>query len=59
MIIEQLYAEAIILHEEYAEMKAVIDIQKERNSGKYKILKGQCVIARSDVIEALEMHKEL
>ena len=58
MIMEQLCAEATIVHEEYAEIKAVIDTQKERNSDKCKILKGQSVIARPDIIEALEGQKE-
>ena len=54
MIAEQLCTETIILHQEYAEMKAVMDTQKERNSGKCKILKDDRVVARPDVIEALE-----
>ena len=58
MSVEQLYTEITILHQEYAEIKAVIDTQKERNSDKCKILKGQSVIARPDIIEALEGQKE-
>jgi len=54
MIAEQLCTETIILHQEYAEMKAVMDTQKERNSGKCKILKDDRVVARPDVVEASE-----
>ena len=54
MIAEQLCAETIILHQGYAEMKVVMNKQKEKNLGKCKILKGHRVITRPDVIEALE-----
>ena len=54
MIAEQLCTETTILHQEYAEIKAVMDIRKERNSGKCKILKDDRVVARPDVVEALE-----
>jgi len=54
IIAEQLCAETIILHQGYAEMKVVMNKQKEKNSGKCKILKGHGVITRPDVIEALE-----
>ena len=53
-IAEQLCAETAILHREFAEMKAVMDTRKERDSGKRKILKGHRVVTRPDVIEALE-----
>jgi len=49
-----LYAETAILRQEFAEMKAVMDTRKERDSGKCKILKGHRVITRPEVIEALE-----
>ena len=54
IIAEQLCPETTILHQKYAEMKAVMDIRKERNLGKCKILKDDRVVARPDVIEALE-----
>jgi len=53
-IAEQLHAETAILHQEFAEMKAVMDTWKERDSGKHKILKGHRVVTRPEVIEALE-----
>ena len=59
MIAEQLCTETTILHQEYAEMKAVMDIQKERNSGKCKILKDDRVVARPDVVEASEGAKRI
>ena len=59
MIMEQLYAETTILHQEYAEMKSVIDTQKERNSGKWKLLKDDRVVARPDVVEASEGAKRI
>jgi len=54
MIAEQLCTETTILHQEYAEMKAVMDTRKERYSGKCKILKDDRVVARPDVVKALE-----
>ena len=46
IIAQQLYTETTIRHQKYAEMKAVIDTQKEMNSGKCKILKDDRVVAR-------------
>ena len=59
MIAEQLYTETTILHQEYAEMKAVIDIQKERNSGKCKIQKDDRFVIRPDIIEALKKAEKI
>ena len=42
------------MHKELSEIKAVMDSRKEKESGKYKILKGHRVITRPEVIEALE-----
>ena len=53
-IAEHLCAETTILRQEFARMKAVVDTQKERDSGKGEILKGHGVFTRPDVIEALE-----
>ena len=54
MIAEQLCAGTIILYQGYAEMKVVMNKQKEKNSSKCKILKGHRVIISPDVIEALK-----
>ena len=52
-IAEQLYTETAILHQEFAEMKAVMDTRKERDSGTCKVLKGHRVVTGPEVIEAL------
>ena len=53
-IAEQLHARSTILQRENDEIKSVLAAQKERESGKRKILKGVRLVTTRDIVKALE-----